>query len=307
MTMFLIVDDSAVDRRLVGELLRKRYDCAIEYAADGAEALARLGTIKPDLVVTDLSMPMQSGLELVRELRVRAPNIPVILMTAYGSESLALEALEQGAASYVPKSQLVSKLPDTVEDVLTRAEADRKHRELMRCARRTEFSFVLENEPTLIDPLVNLVQETISGMGFGDFYSRLQVAMALKQALLNALFHGNLEISQEQMQEVSDMLIGADEPSLVERRRAESPYSERRIYADVSLLPDELRFVIRDEGKGFDTSAIPDPSKPGTLAQEGGRGLSLMRTFMDEVKFNESGNEVTMVKHRVKRGPDGRL
>ncbi len=133
MATVLVVDDSAVDRRLVGGLLGKKFPDSIEYAADGVEALARMKTVAPDVVVTDLTMPAMDGLELVRRVRKEHPEIPVILMTAYGSESLALEALNQGAASYVPKSQLGDRLVDTVEEVLSLSRADRHHARLLDC------------------------------------------------------------------------------------------------------------------------------------------------------------------------------
>ncbi|HID77304.1 MAG TPA: response regulator [Planctomycetaceae bacterium] len=296
MTRILVVDDSAVDRQLVGGLLKSHYDCQIEFAANGLEALARLSDSAPDLIVTDVNMPVKDGLELMREVRVLKPNVPVVLMTAYGSEALACRALEQGATSYVPKSQLAERLVPTVEDVLARVEAERSQQQLMRCLERSEFRFVLENDPALIDPLVNLVQPMVAGMSFGDFYGRLQIGIALKQALLNALFHGNLEISRGELEAVSGQLLTGDEPSLVERRRSEPPYRDRRIYVDISISPEEARFVVRDEGSGFDTSALPDPTRAGAMEGRSGRGLSLMRTFMDEVTFNEAGNEVTLVK-----------
>jgi anti-sigma regulatory factor (Ser/Thr protein kinase) len=58
-------------------------------------------------------------------------------------------------------------------------------------------------------------------------------------------------------------------------------------------------FVIRDEGPGFEVAGRPDPTEPENLEQAGGRGILLMRTFMDEVLFNERGNEVTLVKRNT--------
>ena len=298
MPTILVVDDSAVDRRLVGRFLQEKIECTIEYAATGVEALARMKDVAPDLVVTDLTMPVMDGLELVTSIRSHHPDLPVILMTAYGSETLALKALERGAASYVPKSQLADKLPGTVEEVLSLARAGRSHEQLMACLTRTEFTFSLENDTALIDPLVDLVQQTVVGMRLSDFTGQLRIGMALKEALLNALFHGNLEISLQQMQEVQDKLIQEKDLSLVEQRRAQSPYKERRIFVDVNISPDEARFVIRDEGPGFDVSAAPDPGDPAVLEREEGRGLMLIRTFMDEVTHNELGNEITMVKRK---------
>jgi len=104
MTTILVVDDSAVDRRIVGGLLKKEGGWRIEFAENASEALARMKDAVPDLVITDLQMPTMDGLELVAAARVHYPDVPVILITAYGSEMLAVEALEQGATTYVPKS-----------------------------------------------------------------------------------------------------------------------------------------------------------------------------------------------------------
>jgi len=298
MTTILVVDDSAVDRRLVGGLLEKRFPWRIEYAADGVEALARMKNLAPDLIVTDLTMPTMDGLELVRSLRVHHPEVPVILMTAYGSEALAVEALAQGAASYVPKSSLAAKLADTVEGVLGLARASQSREQLMRCLVRTEFSFALENDPAMIDPLVDLVQQMIAGMKFTDFAGRLQISVAVKEALLNALFHGNLQITQQEIEAVSDHLLEENETSLVEQRRAQAPYNERKLFVDVKITGEEARFVIRDQGPGFDVHAVSGVNDQGNPELERGRGLSLMRTFMDQVVFNEAGSEVTLIKRR---------
>jgi len=298
MPTILVVDDSAVDRRLVGGLLEKKTVCTIEYAANGVEALARLQDAEPDLIVTDLTMPAMDGLELVKAVRAHHAGVPVILMTAHGSETLAIEALEQGAASYVPKSQLAQRLPNTMEEVLTLARADRSHQQLMTCLTQAEFAFVLENEPALIDPLVDLVQQMVAGTQLCEFSGRLQIGVALKEALLNALFHGNLEIGGEMPQEAEDELLQEKDLSLVERRRSELPYRDRRVRVDVKVSREEARFFIRDQGPGFDVAAVPHCGDSEALEAERGRGLSLMRAFMDELTFNAAGNEVTMIKRR---------
>ena len=297
MPTVLVVDDSAVDRRLVGGLLRKHPEWTLEFAADGVEALARLRDALPDLIVTDLAMPAMDGLELVRAVRSHYSDLPVILMTAYGSDMLAVEALEQGAASYVPKSKLPEKLLETMEEVLALARADRTYEQLIGCLTRCEFTFLLENDPALIDPLVDLVQKMVSGIRMCDFTTRLRVGVALKEALLNALFHGSLEITAAEMQAVGGNLLSEGDLSLAERRREEEPFRDRRVYVDVRITQDEARFIIRDDGPGFDVGAFSTPAD-GAWEGEGGRGLMLMRSFMDDVVFSPKGNEVTMVKRR---------
>jgi len=298
MSTILVVDDSSVDRRLVGGLLEKNLVCTVKHATNGAEALAGMKEITPDVVVTDLSMPMMDGLEFVKHLGEHHPDVPVILITAHGSESLAIEALEQGAASYVPKSQLNARLVKSVDEVISLSTSAKSSKQLLGSLRKADFSFELDNDSTVFDHLVEVVQDMLAGVGLCDFTERLQVQLALKEALLNALFHGNLEMDAEHLEEISGGLIEEKDQSWMEQRCSQSPYGDRKIYVDINISPEEARFVIRDEGAGFDLSTVPEPHDPDALDPERGRGLSLMRTFMDELTYNDIGNEVTMVKRK---------
>src|SRR5439155_2198335 len=123
MPKVLVVDDSPVDRRLAGSILENRSGpdgkkepsgITVVYANDGKEGLAAVGREKPDLVVTDLQMPHMTGLELVEAIKDEYPTVPVIIMTAHGSEEIARQALQVGAASYVPKRDLAHELVATV-------------------------------------------------------------------------------------------------------------------------------------------------------------------------------------------------
>ncbi|NLZ02955.1 MAG: ATP-binding protein, partial [Pirellulaceae bacterium] len=78
----------------------------------------------------------------------------------------------------------------------------------------------------------------------------------------------------------------------------EEAFLARRIFVNVRISTEEARFVIRDEGPGFDVSSVPTSWAPGGLEKKGSRSLSLMRAFMDEVVYNEAGNEVTLVKRK---------
>ncbi len=296
MSRVLVVDDSPVDRRLAGGLLEKHFEVA--YAEHGKDALAQIGAGPPDLVVTDLQMPQMNGLELVGQIRSRYPLVPVILMTGQGSEDIAVRALEQGASSYVPKPNLARDLLDTVENVLSVARADRRHERLLECARYYEAHFVLDNEPALIPPLVDLLQEQIRRQRLCDETGRIRLGVALEEALLNGLYHGNLELKTEELREASSALLQQGTRSLVEQRRQQAPYSSRKLHVKAVISHDEATVVVRDEGNGFDPHSLPDPADPHSLERQIGRGLVLMRTFLDRVSYNAAGNEVTLTKYR---------
>lgn len=93
------------------------------------------------------------------------------------------------------------------------------------------------------------------------------VEVALFEALANAVIHGNRQQAEKQVR-----ICCRHEPK------------------------NYLSIVIRDEGAGFDPKAVPDPTAPENLASEHGRGILLMKTFMDEVRFEKGGTEVHLLK-----------
>jgi CheY-like chemotaxis protein/anti-sigma regulatory factor (Ser/Thr protein kinase) len=291
MTTVLVVDDAAVDRKLIGGLLAKSKKFEVLLAASGEEALEKLADVRPSVVVTDLVMPGMSGLELVARIVEQHPQIPVILMTGKGSEEIAVKALKAGAASYVPKGVLHQYLVNTVQDVLDMVNERSTHAQLMCCLKRGQFRFVLRNDASLIPSLINYVQNLVTSVGLCDEAGVIRVCIALEEALRNALFHGNLELTSEQREGDQETY-----QQLIAERTNIAPYTQRQLEVTVEVTSTSGRFVIRDEGPGFDPSKLPDPTDPANLEKVSGRGLLLMRTFMDEVTFNKTGNEVTMIK-----------
>src|ERR1041384_5719990 len=110
MVRVLVVDDSPMDRRLSGSLLKKRAGMEPVYAENGVEALEAIARSMPEIVLTDLQMPEMDGLERVEAIRREHPYLPVILMTAHGSEEIAVQALRRGAASYDAKRNLAAEV-----------------------------------------------------------------------------------------------------------------------------------------------------------------------------------------------------
>lgn len=294
MAKVLIVDDSPVDRRLASKLLEKRADgptgLSVVTAENGRQALEVIARESPDAVVTDLQMPEMNGLDLVVQIRARYPLIPVILMTAHGSEELAVRALKSGAASYVPKRELGQDLLETVEGVIESATGQRDQSRLMQSLERTESHFVLANDPALIPPLVSFLKDSVFRMSGSDDTGLIQMTVALREGLLNAMEHGNLELDSA-LRERDDHSYH----DLQRERRDQKPYADRQVHVTSRQTRGEATFVIRDEGPGFDVSKLPDPTDPANLEKRSGRGLLLMRAFMAEVKHSDRGNELTLV------------
>lgn len=290
MLKILVVDDTPFDRRLVSGLLSKHGEFDVATADDGQQALDAVAETHFDLVITDLNMPVVDGLELVQRLHEDSPELPTIVMTAYGSEATAMRALQSGAYGYVPKFHLQDELVSTVERVAKATARFRIEKALLCSVVEHKITLSIPSQRSRITPTIEYLEKLMAGMGVVTGSSSSLLCMALEEALSNAVIHGNLEVSSE-LRTRDDDAYG----KLIEERSHTAPYADRNVTIEAQLSLDVVQFVIRDEGPGFDLSSIPDPTNPENLLKPSGRGITLMHAFLDEVSYNELGNEVTLV------------
>jgi two-component system response regulator AtoC len=144
----LVVDDEANIRLVLRTILKKHgYDA--EVAEHAEDALARLATFDPDFVLADVRMPGMSGIELCRELKARASEAVVIVMSAFGSVDLAIEAMKAGAYDYVSKPFKQDEILLALKKAEERETLRRENRALKEAARESRRfgAMIGESEP----------------------------------------------------------------------------------------------------------------------------------------------------------------
>jgi two-component system invasion response regulator UvrY len=117
----LIVDDHAIVRLGLRQLVTKAFPYAkLEEAATGKEALILLGNVRWDLVILDVNLPDQSGIELLKIMKTRQPSLPVMILSLHPEEQYALRALKLGASAYLTKERAPEELATAIKQVLAR-------------------------------------------------------------------------------------------------------------------------------------------------------------------------------------------
>jgi CheY-like chemotaxis protein/anti-sigma regulatory factor (Ser/Thr protein kinase) len=290
----LVVDDSPTQLRQI-QFLLEREGFVVRSAVDGVQAIASIEDNMPMLVVTDLQMPEMNGLELVASVKETIPSLPVILTTSQGSEEIASQALKAGAASYVPKRELNDTLIPVLQQVMAVNKAAKAVPKVAKNAIESNITLEVSNDESQIPDIISRLELPMVEHDLFDEGERMQIAMALDEALLNAMIHGNLEVSSELRQ--SD--DGAPYVNMIAKRKKEAPYSDRKVTIKLEASNEQVTFTIRDDGPGFDAAALRDPTDPENIERAGGRGLLLINAFMDEVSHNELGNEIRMVKRKA--------
>ncbi len=130
------------------------------------------------------------------------------------------------------------------------------------------FSYNLDSTLETVDTAEQAASRIASESGFAED-EVMQIAMAVREAAVNAVLHGN-----------------AYDP-------------EKKVALEFERTSRDLVITIRDQGKGLDPSNIPDPLAPENLLKTSGRGIFLIRSFMDDVEIHPSstGTEIKLIKH----------
>ncbi|HLJ86287.1 MAG TPA: ATP-binding protein [Candidatus Angelobacter sp.] len=138
----------------------------------------------------------------------------------------------------------------------------------MNSRAKNRISYTLDSTLENVNKVEEKAFEMAVNGGFGED-DQHHIAMAVREAAVNAVLHGN-----------------AYDP-------------KKKFIVAYEITPESLVITITDQGKGLDPQSVPDPLAPENLMKQSGRGIFLIRSFMDEVKFRnlEPGTEITLVKH----------
>ena len=138
-------------------------------------------------------------------------------------------------------------------------------------------SYTLDSTLETVDKSEQAATEVATETGFGED-EVLQIAMAVREAAVNAVLHGN-----------------AYDP-------------EKKVRLEFERTGHDLVITIRDQGRGLDLAKVPDPLAPENLLKTSGRGIFLIRSFMDAVEIHPSqtGTEIKLIKHVHATAADGK-
>ncbi len=287
----LIADDQDALRSLLSKLLSREGYEPIE-ARDGESAIELYRSLKPPVVVSDVMMPKMDGLTLLQEIKAIDPGAAVILMTGHGNEDILLKALRGGAINFFKKPFDMRSLIKEINKVFQyKLEAARNYLFSPYLVEETKSFALMTGDPQYL-PIVNQIAIQLPCLLAESEVLNLKIG--IEEMIVNAIEHGNLGInSTEKNLAIEEGKLG----NLFADRLKQGRNAEKRVYIRSSIRADEFLISVRDEGDGFDWRNLPE-LLPENLLAYNGRGIFLTKIYFDDVRYNESGNEVTLLKKR---------
>lgn len=284
----LVVDDHALDRKLLTLHLQPE-GYAIETAVDGVEGWGKLHAdpARYDVVLLDRTMPRMDGMQLLAKMKEdqQLRMVPVILQTALAHRDQILEGIRAGAYYYLTKPYDV----DMLRSVVRTATADyRGYRELQTQVRKGLDSLQLMQTGVFTFQTVEQARDL--GMILANTCpDPAATVIGLTELLINAVEHGNLGITY---QEKSELYAGGNWSAEVKRRLTLPENANKHAEVSFERVDDAIRFVIRDQGPGFEWQRYMQVD-PQRVFDTHGRGIAMAnRLSFSQIEYRGCGNEV---------------
>ncbi|MFL2807596.1 MAG: response regulator [bacterium] len=265
-------------------------------ARDGEEALKILQNEEIDGIFCALTMPKLGGLELLKEVQSANSRRPLVILCPPNDSENALNALQLGACDYLLKAINPLELQRTLDRVVSLQEGFHFSAYAMDHLLQETRTLEIGNDFTGLNRIIAFMTQDLPSYGILNQEQLFRMNMLLKEAIENAIFHGNLELRSEMRRENPELFY-----KTAAQKRDIDPYKDRKLILQYDISRNSAKYVVRDEGKGFVHADLLDPADPDNLLRIEGRGLIMIMNFMDEVFWNDRGNEVTMVRYRKRK------
>lgn len=265
-------------------------------ADDGEDALCLFQKHEPGGIFSALTLPKLGGMELLQEVRNSNQCIPFVMMCPVSEPGKVFDALRLGACDFLVKPLNELELGRTLERVTSLQSGFRFSAYVMDHLVQESRTLEIGNDFEGINRIVAFLTQDLASYGILPKEDLFRVNTLLAEALENAIYHGNLDLPLEMRREQPKLF-----QETAEQKSRMEPFLKRKVMINYEISRNSVKYIIRDEGPGFDHSSLPDPSDPQNLFLLKGRGLLLIMNFMDEVFWNERGNEITMIRYRKRK------
>jgi len=293
----ILIDDDLNVLSMVSEMLAS-HGMKVHPFSDGRRALQALeDPASPtfDLVISDINMEGMNGFDVIHRVKAIHSKLPVVLMTGTATLDYAIRAMRMGAANLFQKPLSMRELVNNVFHLVELHRELRLAEASLKGLVREERQFLYTSAELDIPSLVVHLTDRLVQQGFAQPTNVDVFAMAYHEALVNAHEHGNLELDSSLK---GDLFSSRDAyATLLQERLSQPVYAARTVEVTAELRPDSYTVVVRDQGKGFDTHRTFQFDEDN-IAKQCGRGLAMIHLVMDEVAFNEQGNDIRMLIRR---------
>lgn len=262
--IILIVDDEEEIRHLLDRIFRKEGFATIT-AKDAMDALMELQDNDVDIVITDIRMPGMDGLELIGQIHEIKPQMPVVVISGYGTFDTLMDAVDKGAFFFVNKPFNQSAIIEAAMKGLRLPQPYHESSPSPPGASLT-INFTFQPDVDLISKANHMISGVANLMGYPTSQCNIAIPFVADELMMMAC-------------------------------RQSSEDSKDTITASIKVAVDETEIHFQSEKKIFDRSLLPKSERNFDIADPGNVGLMMAKRYSSSLEFSADGGEAVAVIH----------
>ena len=284
-SLLLLESDDGIQEMIQSIVLD--HDLAMQTAYNLDDALRLIGKGRTFAFTFNLSLIEGDPLPFVRKCKQDFPDLPLIAIVDEEHQAKMVELLQAGTYACLALPLQVGDLSYNLSKIIAN-NTETYNPFAMKYEERilimpNDFSLVMQVAKNLVDGTLPINEK-----------NRYHIILGLSEIINNAIEHGNLGITFE---EKSDALKASRFYPLAIERSHKEPFKDRVVTIRSRVFPTlrRIEYFVADQGGGFDWRSLPDPKDKENILNRNGRGIMMARYAFDEMIYNETGNEVTLV------------
>ena len=245
-----------------------------------------------DVVFSDVKMPQMDGLSLLEKMRNNNVHIPVILISGQGDLETSIKALKLGALDFILKPVYLKTLDEALRKIDTALVAERETLVAQKFVQDQQLTIKCDSQLSNIRQIISYFVKQTKDICTNYDLDANKLAICLQECLTNAIIHGNFSLDSELKQ--TDW-TGFE--NSIKDKESDPNFVAKTVTILFQQTPTLMRFTVSDEGAGFNPEDLTDPADPSSWLKLSGRGILFIRSYMDEVHWNDKGNQIVMSKY----------
>lgn len=285
----LVVDDAREIRKFLREYVLEPGGFEVISASDGLEGLQLAFSEKPDLMIVDFQMPHMSGLELLRRLRLRMIDIPSILITAHGSEQVAVEAFRLGVRDYVIKPFDFEEMREAIDRALRESRLAQERDQLIERLKRNNAQLKQHNQE--LNTLYSIGKSVSSSLELETILERVVVAAvylsnADQASLMLLNERGELHLraaknANQKVRTLNERIKDRAAERVLERKRTAVLTGDKMpLHVPTASRADALAYLpLATQGESIGVLAVANRKRDRTFTRRETRALSALASY----------------------------
>ncbi|MBN1233146.1 MAG: ATP-binding protein [Candidatus Coatesbacteria bacterium] len=260
----------------------------------------------PELIIADFADPVLSPEKLLEDLKgepwLQTAGI-IGIVEDIQSAQLPSKIPQANVINVIDRRFLSISLPRILKILQSNRQILAQKGIVSSLTSQHSGSFTIDVNNEDFEGYINLLTNYLYQQGIVSLNKSQGLALALYELIMNAIEHGNCRITQQEKS--SYLKNNWDAYGLIKEKLQNTEIASKKVHLEYAFYNDRCEFTITDEGEGFDHKTVLENIKEGKIFDKQGRGIYLAKQMVDEIRYSETGNQVTIsIKNQSLQEPN---